>query len=275
MTDLDTLFRAGVYAFSSASVTNLPPSGADPGFIVTVTGYDANSIRQSAINIRDNNLWHRWYQGVWSGWEIVGAPFATQAEAEAGTNNARSMTPLRTKEAIAALPGGMTLIATADALSDATIEFTQFDPTKYAAYMLTGTNVKPSSDGAALYMRTSTDGGVSFDSAASDYEYLYSGPFNSGISQVVSGGAPQIQLSQSVGGAAGEEAYFRLIIMDPDVAASVAIDVSTKARSSAGTLIASQGIAHRKAAADVNAVQFLFSAGTIVSGRIRLWGIPA
>ena len=106
LTDLDTLFRAGVYAFSSASVTNLPPSGADPGFIVTVTGYDANSIRQSAINIRDNNLWHRWYQGVWSDWEVVGAPFATQAEAEAGTDNTRLMTSLGTSQAIAAQASG-------------------------------------------------------------------------------------------------------------------------------------------------------------------------
>ena len=34
------------------------------------------------------------------------APFASQAEAEAGTENAKAMTPLRTAQAIAALGGG-------------------------------------------------------------------------------------------------------------------------------------------------------------------------
>ena len=124
LTDLDTLFRAGVYAFSSASVTNLPPSGADPGFIVTVTGYDENSIRQSATNIRDNNLWHRWYQGVWSDWEAVGAPFANQAEAEAGTNNTKLMTALRTSQAIAAQAPSWTELAPVATTSGTAIDVT-------------------------------------------------------------------------------------------------------------------------------------------------------
>lgn len=56
---------------------------------------------------------------------------ASQAEAQAGTNNTKLMTPLRSAEAIAALSNGMVLLATLNTTSGQTVTASGLDLTNY------------------------------------------------------------------------------------------------------------------------------------------------
>lgn len=61
---------------------------------------------------------------------------ASQAEAQAGTDNTKLMTPLRSAEAIAALSNGMVLLATLNTTSGQTVTASGLDLTTYSALMI-------------------------------------------------------------------------------------------------------------------------------------------
>lgn len=61
---------------------------------------------------------------------------ASQAEAQAGTDNTKLMTPLRSAEAIAALSNGMVLLATLNTTSGQTVTASGLDLTTYSALMM-------------------------------------------------------------------------------------------------------------------------------------------
>ena len=60
-------------------------------------------------------------------------------------------------------PGAFPLLATMVAAGSTSLDFTLFDPAKYAKYIVDFVGIKPSVDNAQTWMRLSLNGGASFD----------------------------------------------------------------------------------------------------------------
>jgi len=156
-----------------------------------------------------------------------------------------------------------TFIATDDISNAATSEFDAFDATKFDAYLFILSNVIPASD-ASLYLRTSSDGGSTYDSGASDYVYRDTG------AEVTSS---RLQLA-TLGSAAGEDGYSgTLWIYGPHLAKKTQVTAQGFYETNAGTFINSSFGGQRQAQEAVNAVQFSMSTGNIESGTITMYGL--
>jgi len=157
-------------------------------------------------------------------------------------------------------PSGLVLITTATASASSAIAFTGLSAT-YTKYVVVLTDVIPSTT-ASLLLRTSTNGGSSYDSGAAEYTYgTTSGAYTTS--------ATSLPLATSVTtgayGVSGE-----LWIFSPS--SVVPCRVLFQGFNDPGSLYLA---GHRAAAADVDAIQFSFSAGNIASGKFYLYGITA
>lgn len=154
--------------------------------------------------------------------------------------------------------------------SPSTLEFTFSG--SYRKYRLELENVYGSADGYMICMRTSTDGGSTFDSGASNYGYAY-GPH--GTYGPVSTTGTYIETSgYLVGNATDEGLWGEIEFYDP-----LNASLKTFARwiifgriwnSAAPNVITGAG--YRDSAADVDTVQLYFSTGNFAGGKIRLFG---
>lgn len=166
------------------------------------------------------------------------------------------------------------LISTGTASSSATIDFTGLSST-YFVYKIFIENLVPGTTSTDLYLRTSTNNGSSYDSAASDYEYYSSYSTSNGPASAIisSTGATFIDIMTSLttgsGGLDGE-----ITIYNPSSVSECRINYSCKARLGANNYIVTGG-GVRNTAADVNAIRFLMSSGNIGSGIFKLYGLKA
>lgn len=169
----------------------------------------------------------------------------------------------------------MTFLTTIDLSNDATAEFTGFDATKYDGYIFIFGNILPITDGATLNCHTSSDGGSSYDSGASDY--AYAGITHRSVSAdapTKSAGTSFVFCSAGVGTAAGEDGVSgQVTLMYPHLAKRTQIGVSTMFYRSDGEFghMSLGGV--RKSSADVDAIRFSFSTGNIASGTITMYGL--
>lgn len=200
---------------------------------------------------------------------------ASQAEAEAGTENTKAMTPLRTAQAIAfQVNSGKQFIASIDASNDATIDFTGFDATKFDAYEFVLSNVVPATDGVGLILRTSTDGGSNYDAGASDYRSNYT------IVAATGGGADNTTASSialttsNVGSSAGEDGVSgSLIVTGAHLTKKTTVTGQFGSWRNDGVFFGSTIYGARDSSADVDAIRFLFTSGNVESGTITMYGL--
>lgn len=170
---------------------------------------------------------------------------------------------------------GMEFIETFDASSDATLDFTGFDATKYDAYVFILSNVVPATDAADLLFRTSTDGGATYDAGSNNYEYysIY-GTFGSAPAQEASAGSTSIQIAKDVGSDTNEDGVSgRVTVFGPHLAKRTRVCFDTAWENNGGGFATIQGLGVRNASEDVDAARFLFSSGAIESGTITLYGL--
>jgi hypothetical protein len=136
---------------------------------------------------------------------------ASQVEAEAGTASNKLMTPQRTAQAITALspPSGFEFIVARSGpgfpSTTSSLNFTEFDATKYSSYMFVISNLVPPNNGENLYFRTSGNGGSTYDAGASDYKYtvVSSAQTSGGVSTATA--AQVLLIAHGTGSAAGED----------------------------------------------------------------------
>jgi len=189
-----------------------------------------------------------------------------------------SATALATQQSIKAyvdaLGQDLVLISSSTASASATINFTGLT-SSYSKYIVVITDLIPATDNTSLLFRTSTDGGSSYDSGATDYEHtrLASVSTASGATTGESTGDTSIVLSAQVGNAAGESFNATLTLYNPSstvktLAAWTASNV--RQDSAASNTI---GTGYRDSAADVDAIRFLMSSGNITSGTFYLYGL--
>lgn len=252
---------------------NLSKWNADGDLIdagVSLSGSDATAITGTAGT--DGNL---------SQWNADGDLVDGPAY---GTSGANKLLQLDASGNLPALDGsnltgtsGMRFLATVDASNDSTIAFTQLNGSLYDAYLIVGTAIIPASDGVNLYMRTSSNGGSSYDSGASNYEYrVNSQHMSSVIPSGIVGPAAQIPLTTTtIGSGAGEYGVsFIMDVLMPHLAVPTFFSWRGVYQDTAGSFIQLQSPSGvRAAAADVDAIGFFFSSGNIESGSITLWGL--
>lgn len=184
---------------------------------------------------------------------------------------------------IAAIPApitGCTFLSTADLASDATADFTL--TAGYDAYRFVLQNVIPATDAVHLWVRTSSDGGSTFDAGATGYEYAISrvtlgtsgGPDAPVNSAELSLTGSETNASDTVGSAAGEYGLSgEVTIFGPHLVAHTHVTWDVVYESGeAAVVVRVAGGGKREVAADVDAIRFLFSSGALESGTITLYG---
>ena len=194
---------------------------------------------------------------------------ATDAEVATGT----SSTLVPTVDQM-----GWHLIATATASNSATVEFTGLSAT-YPMYVVILNDVVPATDSTELRMRTSTDGGSTFDNGASDYAWMSrTAEVDTAPSFGTSGddAADYIQMTgntDDIGSDTNESYSARVYIHDPGATTYTRVEFKAIFSTTGGLQMTGRGIGARLSAADVDAIQFYMTSGNIESGNFRLYGI--
>ena len=174
--------------------------------------------------------------------------------------------------------GGSAVIARATFSTQTAVPITGFDSSKYDAYKIYW-EMTPSTDGADLRYRTSTDGGSSYDSGSSDYRWRHI---------INDGGSPPVDFTAdgpegrttrgaSNGGyllsaGTGEHAVGEVTIIAPDNTGYTQIIADNLGFHTNGIVQYSKLYFARLSAADVDAIQLSPSAGNI-TGRYVFVGI--
>lgn len=215
---------------------------------------------------------------------ISAATLVTEADTIESNDND---TTIPTSAAVKAYVDGLntasrTLLATKTASASSSLDFTEFNNATYLRYEFELYNVIPGTDSTSLYVRTSTNGGSSYEAGGSSYYWGVSGTTNASATTDGQSAASAIILNhrtQSIGNAATEFGVSGMIDVMGAPSSSVYTELLWRVNYwrdiGAGTTGHSQlqGGGARLATTDVDAIRFLFSSGTIASGTIRMYGI--
>ena len=164
----------------------------------------------------------------------------------------------------AAAGGAWSVITHTVASSASTISFTGFDSSTYGAYQVFW-RYTPGTDNSRLYLRTSSNGGSSYDSGATDYRYAMTSVNDTESSGSItkSTGNEYITLQGASGGnASGEHNMGYLFIVNPNAAVNCYINFLTSNQWDDVKWAYTVGGAMRASAADVDAIQLYPNSGT-------------
>jgi hypothetical protein len=130
--------------------------------------------------------------------------------------------------------------------------------------------------GSDILMRTSTNGGSSYDSGASDYKYwsVYGASNVNTVFGINSNGDSSIRLAANgITTNATDTCNIEISMYNPAGTRGVCFGYVVSMHNSGNTAMMDQGAAYRVAGADVDALQFFLSSGNISSGTFTLYGI--
>lgn len=161
--------------------------------------------------------------------------------------------------------------------STSSMNFTSCISATYDTYLVELLYFVPVTNGDSLFMRVSTDGGVTWDSTAGHYNYE-NWQFQTGFNNIV--GSTSDTKMQFGGGVSGTTSNggisISLKLYDPLNTThfkSVLMLQASRPVSSDGNPYAGQGMGSYLQTGAYNAFQFLFSTGNIASGTARCYGI--
>ena len=183
--------------------------------------------------------------------------------------------------------GGLRFISTTDISSAANYSFTSFDSSSFDAYLFVLINVTPASDAVNLDMFTSTDGGSSYDSGASDYNWTFNRGtvYNSDSGDDGDSDADDDSISLTgnnsgganvIGSDANEHGVSGQIWMYNPASTKIThgtYDLMYQANTPENLVNIAKGGYARMSAADVDAIRLAFSSGNIESGTINAYGV--
>lgn len=168
---------------------------------------------------------------------------------------------------------GLEFIESQDASSDASLDFTGFDATKYDAYLFVLGNVILSADNTNLLVDSSTDGGSTYDN---DHDYSIVQQTLGGTATPAYGGftSTWMPIASGVGSDTGEDGISgQLWVYHPHIAKMTHFTFNCIFERSDGSYMNQSGSAVKTAAVDVDAIQFVPSTGNIESGTITMYGL--
>jgi hypothetical protein len=129
-------------------------------------------------------------------------------------------------------------------------------------------SISPVTDAQNLRLRTSTDGGSTFDSGATDYRFTHlRSTVGGSIVEGGSAGTTDIVLSSGVGNAAGESVSGTVTFYDPGVVQRISMIYQVDGVDNNGAGFTVSGGGQRRANADVDAIRLFFASGNLNSGR--------
>lgn len=147
----------------------------------------------------------------------------------------------------------------------------------YKKILIEVQDLVPTTDGALLYLRTSSDNGVSYAAAASDYSNIleYRNQSTGATLSTRAAAAAFGQLSAAVGSATDEWGYSGLLSLNLPVGATNAFITGQSCwTDNAGVLQGSVcSSIRRNSTAAITALQIIASSGTLKSGKVRIYGI--
>lgn len=171
--------------------------------------------------------------------------------------------------------GAWELISTLTPSGVASVAFTAFDSSKYDDYLFVLDRIVPVSAGATFNARTSGNGGSSYDSGATDYDYTDFGQRTT-TSFLTGGTAAAISLDNGgngIGNSTGQDWTGKLELINPGASAYGKLSYcGDYTRSSGAERFKTEGTAQRRTAAAVNGIQWYFGTGNISGGKIRCYG---
>jgi len=180
------------------------------------------------------------------------------------------MTKYRDNIEFAINPISTTVITTAVA----SVDITGFDASLYRSYKIELQNVKPAVANDNLFLRTSSDGGATFDDGASDYSFASHKVITAGTDAATGDDfTASPSLANGVGFSATDSGVSgTLSIPNPGASLKTMVGFNLYAATSASAF-SSYGLITRLENADVDAVRLFFNTRNIASGTIILWGI--
>jgi len=171
--------------------------------------------------------------------------------------------------------GALVLLEQHTASASATLDFTAFVSSDYDEYLIELVNVIPATNGVALYMRMSTDGGSTYDSGA-NYSWEVDVWTASAEARTGATGDSKLQLTytthvsnDSHWGVCGKIRLFSpgSTALYKQIEGNYHFYANDPVRASS-----SCGGAYESTTA-VDALRFLFNSGNIASGTIRVYGV--
>ncbi|QDP64902.1 MAG: hypothetical protein Unbinned5081contig1001_59 [Prokaryotic dsDNA virus sp.] len=237
--DDTSLLHTGFHHILSGATGTKPTTGA---FALIVARETSSLIWQIAV--QGSNMWVRSNTGSWSAWEKVNQ-------------------------------SGHETIVTKTASASSSLDFTEFDSSRYRGYIFYPSNLIPATDGTSLICRTSATGGAPYDSGASDYAYAFNEHVAGGTdAQGSSAAAASAIIASGVGSAAGEDGISgRIEVIAPDAATKTQFACDLTYFESGGFWVRCNSGLVRLSQAEVDAVSFQFLIGNIASGAITMVGI--
>lgn len=174
-------------------------------------------------------------------------------------------------------PGDLILIEAQTASTDTSIDFTTGISSTYETYILVINDLVPTSDGALITLRTSTDAGATWDSGASDYSWANVGRVHSGTTVTGANDAADTEINMTgtyASGSTAGEAYNAVIkLHSPAGARNTILTTTCSFLDASGVLNWVKGAGQRLSAADVTGLRIIPSTSTIASGSFRLYGV--
>ena len=170
-------------------------------------------------------------------------------------------------------------LQTVTADDDSTVAVTGFNNSTYKDYIIRFRSIVPATDGGVIFhMKTSTDGGSSYDPGSSNYSWINARGHHSGsgIHTANSSGDTETELTAgSLGSDTAESLSGWIEVLNaPDgTNYSHLQGLLVLADHNATTSTQFWFSASRNTAADIDAVQFYFASGNVESGDFVLYGI--
>jgi hypothetical protein len=175
---------------------------------------------------------------------------------------------------------GMQFIEKQEGSNQASMDFTGFNSTLYDSYLFVIANLVPATDNVNFQIRTSGDGGSTFDSGGSDYARNRAGRTDAAANDVwltrgeATATGIAVTSNENIGSAANEDGLSgEFKIFGPHLAKRTIVAFDVHYFTSAGNLEIDIGNGMRDEAAAVDAAQFLFASGNIESGTITMYGL--
>lgn len=137
-------------------------------------------------------------------------------------------------------------------------------------------NLRPATDNTTLWIRTSSDGGATFDAGASDYQFT-AHIFGSGVGRD-SGPGDHMQFSttaastNALGNGADEFACGEIVLYRPFDTTRRTMMRAYGGHAILGVMLDDMSSGYRNVAGRVDAVQFLISSGNIAEGEFIATG---
>jgi len=164
---------------------------------------------------------------------------------------------------IASIVQGDPVLAVATASGDTTMDFEMTGG--YEEYHIHVYDAIPSTDSVVARLRTSSDGGVTFDSGATDYTWDKNGSLDADDTGIA--------ISGSVGSGANEGLSTLIKIFRPSETNYTLITAAGHFVNISGYITQSTTDGKRKQNAAVTHIQLLFSSGNVATGLFVLKGI--